>query len=267
MWHARGEGFHRNLILATNDHTALGIDIGGSSLKSAIADIRAGRLTTPTYSVPTPRPAAPGAIAEKFKHIAGHFKWRGRVGCTYPGIVKNGVCMTAANVDKAWIGVNIEQLLTETLGQRVSVLNDADAAGLAEMAFGAGRDRRGVVLMLTFGTGIGSALFMDGRLLPNTELGHMEINGRDAELQASARVKTENNLDWAAWAERVNTVLERMEALLSPDLFIIGGGVSENHAEFFPLLRTSADILPATLHNDAGIIGAALATQKAAGVD
>lgn len=246
--------------MTSTGKTALGIDIGGSSLKSAVADINNGTLMTPTYSVPTPRPAAPGAIAEQFKHITAHFKWTGPVGCGYPGIVKKGVCLSAANVDKSWIGVNIKELLAKTLERPVSVLNDADAAGLAEMAFGAGKGFGGVVMMLTFGTGLGSAVFVDGRLLPNTELGHMEINGRSAEHQASARVKTENNLDWRAWAERVNVVLERLEALFSPDLFIIGGGVSENHAEFVPLLKASAEIRPATLHNDAGIIGAAMAT-------
>ena len=209
--------------------------------------------------IPTPQPSAPEPVAQAVAEIAKHFAWEGRIGCTFPAVVKNGVTYTAANVDKAWIGADTRKLFQDKTGNPVSVLNDADAAGLAEMKFGVGKDRMGVVMMLTFGTGIGSAVFLDGRLLPNTELGHLEIRCKEAEQRASDRIREEKSLSWKQWAKRVNEVLGRLEALFSPDLFIFGGGVSKHHDRYLHRLHTRAPVVPAQLLNDAGIVGAALA--------
>jgi polyphosphate glucokinase len=239
----------------------LGIDIGGSGVKGAPVDIEKGTLLTERKRIPTPQPPTPDALGDVVAEVARHFKWQGPIGCTFPGVIKAGVVYTAANIDESWVGFNGQKLLEEKSGCRVLFLNDADAAGIAEMVFGAGQGHQGVVIMLTFGTGIGSAIFVDGRLLPNTEFGHMEIRGKDAEHRAADRVRTEKELSWERWAERVNEFLERMEMLLSPDLFIIGGGVSKRHDKFLPLLKTRAEIVPAQMLNDAGIIGAALAAK------
>lgn len=193
--------------------------------------------------------------------MVSHFAWNGPIGCTFPAIVHHGVTLSAANVDKSWIGTNAQELFEKETGLPVQVLNDADAAGIAEMEFGAGRGRKGVVMMLTFGTGIGSAIFLDGKLLPNSELGHLEIRGKDAEHRASAKVKEDKDLSWKQWAERVNEVLAKLEFLFSPDLFIIGGGVSKRYEKFLPLLKTRAEIVPAQFFNDAGIVGAAMAAR------
>jgi polyphosphate glucokinase len=239
----------------------LGIDIGGSGVKGAPVDVEKGILLTERKRIPTPQPPTPDALGDVVAEVARHFKWQGPIGCTFPGVIKAGVVYTAANIDESWVGFNGQKLLEEKSGCRVLFLNDADAAGIAEMEFGAGQGHPGVVIMLTFGTGIGSAIFVDGRLLPNTEFGHMEIRGKDAEHRAADRVRTEKELSWEKWAERVNEFLGRMEMLLSPDLFIIGGGVSKKHEKFLPLLKTRAEIVPAQLLNDAGIIGAALAAK------
>ncbi|HXV99618.1 MAG TPA: ROK family protein [Anaerolineae bacterium] len=239
----------------------LGIDIGGSGVKGAPVDVEKGTLLTERKRIPTPQPPTPDALGDVVAEVARHFKWQGPIGCTFPGVIKAGVVYTAANIDESWVGFNGQKLLEEKSGCRVLFLNDADAAGIAEMVFGAGQGHQGVVIMLTFGTGIGSAIFVDGRLLPNTEFGHMEIRGKDAEHRAADRVRTEKELSWERWAERVNEFLGRMEMLLSPDLFIIGGGVSKRHDKFLPLLKTRAEIVPAQMLNDAGIIGAALAAK------
>lgn len=239
----------------------LGIDIGGSGVKGAPVDVEKGTLLTERKRIPTPQPPTPDALGDVVAEVARDFKWQGPIGCTFPGVIKAGVVYTAANIDESWVGFNGQKLLEEKSGCRVLFLNDADAAGIAEMEFGAGQGHQGVVIMLTFGTGIGSAIFVDGRLLPNTEFGHMEIRGKDAEHRAADRVRTEKELSWEKWAERVNEFLGRMEMLLSPDLFIIGGGVSKKHEKFLPLLKTRAEIVPAQLLNDAGIIGAALAAK------
>lgn len=239
----------------------LGIDIGGSGVKGAPVDVEKGTLLTERKRIPTPQPPTPDALSDVVAEVARDFKWQGPIGCTFPGVIKAGVVYTAANIDESWVGFNGQKLLEEKSGCRVLFLNDADAAGIAEMEFGAGQGHQGVVIMLTFGTGIGSAIFVDGRLLPNTEFGHMEIRGKDAEHRAADRVRTEKELSWEKWAERVNEFLGRMEMLLSPDLFIIGGGVSKKHEKFLPLLKTRAEIVPAQLLNDAGIIGAALAAK------
>lgn len=240
----------------------LGIDTGGSSLKAAPVDLESGRLVGRAVSLPTPAPATPTAVAEVVRRIVAAFpQVEGPIGFGFPAVIKGGVARTAAHVDRAWLGTDGVALLREATGRSAAVLNDADAAGLAEMRFGAGRGERGVVLLLTLGTGIGSALFHDGRLLPNTELGHTEIRGVEAEQRAAARVRTAQGLGWEEWARRLNEVLAGLHALLWPDLFILGGGVSENWAQFGHLLESPARILRAELGNDAGIIGAALATE------
>jgi len=243
----------------------LGIDIGGSGIKGAIVDIEAGKLATERYRLPTPQPATPDGVGDVVALVAKYFEWQGSIGCTFPAIVQNGIVRSAANVDKSWIDVPGQALLQQKTGCPLVLLNDADAAGIAEMAFGAGRGQKGVVMILTFGTGIGSAIFSDGQLVPNTELGHLEIRGADAESRASARARKEKNLGWKKWAKRVDEYLARLEDLFSPDLFIIGGGVSKKHDRFLPLLERRAPVIPAQLRNEAGIVGAALAAKMLLG--
>lgn len=239
----------------------LGIDIGGSGIKGAPVDIKKGEMTAERFRIDTPQPSKPKAVAEVVGQIAKHFDWQGPIGCTFPAIVQHGVVWSAANVDKEWIGTNGEELFKKSTGCPLLLLNDADAAGIAEFEFGAGRGQDGVVLIITFGTGIGSALFNRGVLVPNTELGHLEIRGKDAEERTSDRIRQEKDLSWEKWAERVNEYINYLEALFSPDLFVIGGGVSKKHDKFIPLLHTRAPVVPAQFFNDAGIIGAALAAQ------
>jgi len=236
----------------------LGIDVGGSGIKGALVNLETGELLAERYRLETPQPSTPEAVAETVAQIVRHFAWGGPVGCTFPAVVKGGVTLSAANVDAAWIGTDAEALFREATGCPVHVLNDADAAGRAEMTFGAGRGKGGVVFTLTFGTGIGSALFLDGRLLPNTELGHLELGGLKAEHWASDRVRKEGDLSWKKWAARVDTYLKHVEALFSPDLFIVGGGVSKKSEKFLPLLTLKTPVVPAELRNEAGIVGAAL---------
>jgi len=237
----------------------LGIDIGGSGIKVAPADVTAGALTRERIKVLTPQPATPKAVAEAVRGVVAQFGWSGKAGITFPGVVTDGVIRTAANVDPAWIGVNARDLLGSSTGLEVQVVNDADAAGLAEMKFGAGAGQQGTVVVLTFGTGIGSALFTNGVLVPNTEFGHIEIRGKDAEKRASERAREVHDLDWAQWAGRVDEYMSHLEALLWPELFIVGGGVSRKSDKFLPLLGgLHARVVPAKLHNDAGIVGAAL---------
>ncbi|MEU6710108.1 polyphosphate--glucose phosphotransferase [Nonomuraea sp. NPDC046802] len=231
----------------------LGIDIGGSGIKGAPVDTMAGKLVEERLRIPTPQPSKPDEVAESVAAIVEHFGWNGPVGVTFPGVVKEGVVLTAANVHHSWIGVDAAALFGGA-----SVLNDADAAGVAEMTFGHGRGEHGTVLVLTFGTGIGSALFIDGTLVPNTELGHLELRGKDAEHRASARVREEGELSWEKWAERVEEYLRHVEMLLSPTLIVIGGGVSKKAGKFLPHVHLDTPVLPAVLQNEAGIIGAAL---------
>ena len=234
------------------------MDIGGSGIKGCPVDLDTGQLVGERVRIDTPNPSLPDSVYAVVAQIVGSFDWRERIGVTFPGVMKQGVAHTAANVDKSWIGTDVDAGLSQHIPGEVTTLNDADAAGLAEMRYGAGRDQGGVVLMLTFGTGIGSALFVDGRLWPNTELGHLEVEGREAEHRASARVRTVEHLDWPEWCARVNLVLARFHALLWPDLFIIGGGVSERWEEFAGLLRSPARIVPAKLRQTAGVVGAAM---------
>jgi polyphosphate glucokinase len=241
----------------------LGIDIGGSGIKGAPVDLAAGRFARDRLRIDTPRPSAPKAVADVVRAIVEHFAWSGPVGVTFPGVVADGITRTAANVDKRWIGRDADALFTEATGCPVTVLNDADAAGVAELTFGAGRGRGGVVLVLTFGTGIGSALFVDGTLVPNTELGHLELGGKDAEHRASAQVREAKGLSWEKWAERVEAYLRHIDALFTPGMIIIGGGVSKKSDKFLPLIDgVTAEMVPVALHNDAGIIGAAMAARS-----
>ncbi|MFJ1593037.1 polyphosphate--glucose phosphotransferase [Kitasatospora albolonga] len=237
-----------------------GVDIGGSGIKGAPVDLDRGDLARERHKVLTPQPATPQGVAGCVAEVVGHFDWSGPIGITFPGVVTDGVTRTAANVDKGWIDTDAAALLGERVGGPVTILNDADAAGIAEMTFGAGRGRKGTVIMLTFGTGIGSALFVDGRLVPNTELGHLELHGHDAEKRASTKAKEDEDLSWQHWAHRVQKYLLHVEMLFSPELFIVGGGVSRKAEKFLPLIeKVRAEIVPAELQNNAGIVGAAMA--------
>jgi polyphosphate glucokinase len=243
------------------DMEILGIDIGGTGIKGAPVDVEQGVLTAERYRLLTPQPATPDAVADMVVEVVSHFRWKGPVGCAFPAVIKDGVACTAAHVDPSWIGVDAQQLLRKKTQRPVCMLNDADAAGIAEMTFGVGAGYSGVVILITLGTGIGSALFLDGRLVPNTELGHIEIRGKEAEYRASNRARQVKNLCWRRWAIKVDEYLKKLEALLSPDLFIIGGGVSQKHTKFFPFLHPRTPFVPAQLLNEAGIVGAALAAR------
>lgn len=237
----------------------LGIDIGGSGTKGNLVDPITGELLAERFKVDTPQPSVPEAVAAVVAQIVEHFDYQGPLGCTFPAIVKNGVTLSAANVDAGWIGCNAAELFSKATKQRVVVVNDADAAGIAEMAFGAGRGRRGVTLLLTFGTGIGSALFHDGILVPNTEFGHIELSGHDpVEDWAAASVKDDERLSYKAWATRVDTYLNHLVRILSPDLFIVGGGVSRRWDKWSQYLDVPVETVPADLRNEAGIVGAAV---------
>ena len=244
----------------------LGIDIGGSGIKGAPVHAKKGELLTDRHRIPTPQPATPEACAETVAAVMDFHGWEKPVGVTVPGRVVGGVVETAANIDDSWKGVDAEKLFEKALGVPVTVLNDADAAGIAEVQFGAGKGHDGTVLLLTFGTGIGSALFTNGRLVLNTELGHARYNGkREAEHFAADSARTRDHLSWERWAEkRVQPVLEMYEFLFAPDLLIVGGGVSKlgKWELFGPLLETKATLVPAALGNEAGIVGAAYAARR-----
>ncbi len=240
----------------------LGIDVGGSGIKGALVDTSTGELTTDRFRMETPQPATPDAVVEVLAKVVDHFGWDGTLGCGFPGVVRAGVVQTAANLDPSFVGTNLRTALSDATACPVTVLNDADAAGLAEVRFGAGRGRRGVVLVLTLGTGIGSALFVDGRLVPNTEFGHIEVGGKSAEDRAADRVRQEKELSWKKWAERLDEVVGRLVFHTGADLVILGGGISKKHEKFVPLLEAEVEIVPAALRNQAGIIGAALAGQE-----
>ncbi|MFE4419775.1 polyphosphate--glucose phosphotransferase [Streptomyces sp. NPDC056817] len=238
-----------------------GVDIGGSGIKGAPVDLDRGDLTQERHKVLTPQPATSDTVADGVKEVVDHFGWTGPVGLTFPGVVTGGAMVrTAANVDKSWVDTDARALFGGRLGGLpVTVVNDADAAGVAEMHFGAGRGRKGTVVLLTFGTGIGSAVFVDGVLVPNTELGHLELNGHEAEKRASSKAKDDQELSWERWARRVGKYLAHVEMLFSPELFIVGGGVSRKSEKFLPLIEgIKAEIVPAQLQNNAGIVGAAM---------
>ena len=239
----------------------LGIDVGGSFVKAGVVDVSTGQVLGETVSAPTPRPSTPERLADVIAGLAARLPLaQGSVGVAFPSVVRQGIIRTAANIDHSWLGANGAAVVGRVLNRSVVFLNDADAAGVAEMRWGAGMDVTGTALMLTFGTGIGTALFVNGTLFPNTELGHLELNGMDAEKFASAHVRTALNLDFPAWIERVNVYLGRMQALFWPDVIILGGAVSERYAEFAGLLRCDAELRPARFAGQAGVIGAAMAS-------
>ena len=241
-----------------------GIDIGGSGIKGALVDTSNGKLVTERKRIATPNPSTPKAVATVVAELVAKADWSGPVGATFPAIIQHGVARSAANVDKSWIGTDVDEVFTEATHGRndVIVLNDADAAGIAEARFGAARDVPGVVILLTFGTGIGSALLMDGTLVPNTELGHLELDGFDAEKRAAASVRDETNMSYSRWAKRVDRYMSHVERLFTPDLFVVGGGVSKDADKWVPLLTLQTPVKPAELLNNAGIVGAAMAAAE-----
>lgn len=246
----------------------LGIDIGGSGVKGAPVDLATGELTTDRLRIDTPKPATPDAVADVVAQIAERFADQAGsspVGVTIPGIVRQGVMRSAANIDKSWVGTDVNRLFSTRLGRPVTVLNDADAAGVAERYYGAAKDIPGTVFLATLGTGIGTALLVDGVLVPNCELGHLELDGHDAETRAAASAREREKLDWAAWAQRLQRYFSHIEMLFSPDLIVVGGGVSRKAHKFLPLLELGTPIVPATLRNQAGIVGAAWFATHAAG--
>jgi polyphosphate glucokinase len=239
----------------------LGIDVGGSGIKGAPVDTKTGELLTERYRIKTPKKAKPEPVAEVVAQVASQFDWKGPVGIGFPAPIRNGIAMMAANISRKWVGVNTNELFSQKTGCTCVTLNDADAAGLAEMEFGAGRGQGGTVIVLTLGTGIGSAIFMNGHLLPNTEFGHVEIKGVDAELRASDAARKRESLSWKKYAKRLNKYLRVMEGLFWPNLFIVGGGISKEHEKFLPRLEINTPIVPAQQFNEAGIVGAALAAR------
>lgn len=250
----------------TSHRRAIGVDFGGTGTKGGIVDLATGQLVGTRFRIPTPQPATPEAVAETVAQIVTELQARSDapapdspVGVAFPAIIKNGVALSAANIDKSWIDTDVDSLMTQRLGRPVEALNDADAAGLAEAVYGAGRNVSGLVIVLTLGTGIGSALVLDGRLVPNAELGHLELDSHDAETRASASAREREDLSWKKWAsERLQPYFSHVEFLFSPDLFIVGGGVSKNPDKFLPLLKLRTPVKVAQLRNNAGIVGAAL---------
>jgi polyphosphate glucokinase len=237
----------------------LGIDVGGSGIKGAPVNIESGELMAERVRIKTPKQAEPEPVAEVVAELAESFNWKERIGIGFPAPIKGGVVMMAANISEKWIGINADELFTKTTGCDCRLINDADAAGLAEMKFGAGKGQPGTVIMITLGTGIGTAIFHRGRLLPNAEFGHLEMNGKEAEHRASDAVRQREDLSWKKYAKRLNKYLIEMEKLFWPDLFIIGGGISKQSEKYIPLLDIQTPVVPAQFLNEAGIVGAALA--------
>ncbi len=252
-------------VARTKPPTAYGVDIGGSGIKGAIVDLGRGELATPRVKYPTPQPSTPEAVADVVARLVREVEWTELVGATVPAVIKHGVARTAANVDRSWIGTDADAVFTKATGCDVTVLNDADAAGLAESRYGAAKDVPGLVILLTFGTGIGSAMLVDGRLVPNTELGHLELDGHEAEKRAASSAKDAEGLSFKQWAKRVQRYLAHVEMLFSPDLFVLGGGVSRNAEKWVPLLDLRTPVRTAELLNNAGIVGAALAAHERRG--
>lgn len=241
---------------------ALGIDVGGSGIKGAPVDVKTGKLLAERMRIKTPKKAEPQPIAEVVAEIARAFDWKGPIGIGFPAPIKGGVAMMAANVSDKWVGTNADELFTKVTGCDCTLINDADAAGLAEIKFGAGKGHPGTVIMITLGTGIGTAIFHNGHLLPNTEFGHLDMDGKDAEQRASDAVRQRQDLSWKKYAKRLNEYLTAMENLFWPDLFIIGGGISKEAENYVPLLNLTTPVVTAQLLNEAGIVGAALAAKQ-----
>ena len=239
----------------------LGIDVGGSGIKGAPVNLSTGKLTRERIRLKTPKKAEPDSIAEVVAEIAHSFRWKGWIGIGFPAPIKHGVAMMAANISENWVGTNADKLFTHATQCHSKTINDADAAGIAEMQFGAGRGQHGTVIMITLGTGIGTAIFHHGRLLPNTEFGHLEMEGMDAEHRASDAARQTEDLTWKQYAKRLNRYLAEMEKLFWPDLFIIGGGISKMSDKYVPLLKVETPVVPAQFLNEAGIVGAALAAR------
>ncbi|MET0894243.1 MAG: polyphosphate--glucose phosphotransferase [Acidimicrobiia bacterium] len=243
--------------------SVLGIDVGGTGIKGAPVDIATGKLLADRFRILTPQPATPDAVSEVVGQLAQHFDWKGTAGATFPAVMKGGVAQTAANVDQSWIGTDAAAAFSAAIGAPVVVVNDADAAGLAEMEFGAGKGVSGVVMMVTLGTGIGSALFLDGALVPNTELGHLKMGKKDAERVAAESVREKKQLSWKEWSMRLDDYFQMLDHLFAPDLIIVGGGISKKSDKFLPRLKqVKAEIVPAQLLNEAGIVGAAVAAHQ-----
>jgi polyphosphate glucokinase len=240
----------------------LGIDVGGSGVKGAPVDTTTGELLAERYRIKTPRGAKPEPVAETVAKVASYFDWNAPIGIGFPAPIRSGIALTAANISDKWIGVNVDELFSKATNCPCTTINDADAAGLAEMSFGAGHGQPGTVIVLTLGTGIGSAIFRGGVLLPNTEFGHVEMRGEDAEWRASDAARKRENLSWKKYAKRLNRYLAMMEGLFWPNLFIIGGGISKEHEKFLPLLTIDTPVVPAQQFNEAGIVGAALAARS-----
>ena len=251
--------------MSQTNEVACGIDIGGSGVKGALVDLETGEFVGERVRISTPRPSTPEAVAEVCRQIIGQLGVEpdAPVGITFPAPIVHGTVRFMANLDKSWEGVDVNELMTRVLGRRSYALNDADAAGLAEVAYGAAKGVRGTVIVTTLGTGIGSAVIVDGTLVPNTELGHLEIDGHDAETRASSGQKTLQDLSWKKWAKRLQRYYSHVEMLFSPDLFVVGGGVSKKHEKFLPLLELRTPIVPAALLNTAGIVGAAWQASRA----
>jgi polyphosphate glucokinase len=241
----------------------VGVDVGGSSIKCALIDVKTGAFAGERFSTPTPAHDSTDKLLDALAAVVAHVPQDHAIGVAFPSVIRSGVVRTAANLNKAWIGKPLAALAGERLGRSVTVINDADAAGMAELKFGAARDVPGTVLVLTLGTGIGSALFIDGKLVPNTELGHLQVVGQEAEKRASGRAKVENSLSWDGWADELNLVLKEMHALLWPDLIVLCGGITEEPEKFLPKLHCEARLCVGAMRSEAGIVGAALATTVA----
>jgi polyphosphate glucokinase len=240
----------------------LGIDIGGSGIKGAIVDTSSGSMLTNRVRMPTPQPSTPNQVAHVMAQIVRQFDWQGPIGCGFPAIVQHGVVRSAANIDPTWIGVDAADLFSRETGCPVKVFNDADAAGMAEICFGVGKDMQGTVIVITIGTGLGTALFVDGKLVPNLELGHIEIRGKDAEKRASDAARQRKKLSWKSWAKRFDEYLKRLVELVNPDLIVLGGGASRKIDRFLPHLTVTTPVVQAQFLNEAGIIGAALLAEQ-----
>jgi polyphosphate glucokinase len=244
----------------TSSNLAIGVDVGGSSIKCALIDLVNGTFASDRFSTPTPAQDSTETLLTALAQVVANIPGEHPVGVAFPSVIRHGTVRTAANLNKAWIGQPLAKLASRHLHRPVIAINDADAAGMAELRYGAARDVPGTVLLLTLGTGIGSALFIDGRLVPNTEFGHLEVRGREAELRASGRAKTEHTLSWDAWAAELNLVLNEMHALLCPDLIVLCGGITEEPEKFMDKLRCEARLCIGALRSEAGIVGAGLAT-------
>lgn len=240
----------------------LGIDFGGSGIKGAIVNTTTGELKTERHRIVTPQPATPAAVADVISELIQYFNWKGKVGVGVPAVVKNGIVLTAANIDKKWIGTHADKLLSDKTGCEVRCVNDADAAGIAEVHFGAGAKEKGVVFLLTIGTGVGTVLFINKHLVPNLELGHLEFKGKTVERYAADSTRKEKDLSWDEWGKRFNKALKYYEAMFNPNLFIVGGGVSKKMEKFEHQLTIETPLVPAEMQNNAGIIGAAVHLAK-----